>query len=186
MELQIKDLVDSIKHDGIEEANKKAQEIISQAEEKAASIIKDANEQSKKRIEETNKELEVLISNAKVTVQQAQRDAVLCFKKEIQKEFENILSNKIADGFDSKSLALLVKTAVADEDVSKYAVELKSVSDSLKSELADEIKKGLEIKPVKDIPYGFRLAAKDGSNYFDCTDEQLAKILEPFFGEMKI
>jgi V/A-type H+-transporting ATPase subunit E len=42
------------------------------------------------------------------------------------------------------------------------------VTDALKAKLAKEIKEGLEIKPTKNVQAGFRLAAKDGSGYFDC------------------
>ena len=46
---------------------------------------------------------------------------------------------------------------------------------------AEEIKKGLEIKPTKGIPHGFRLAAKDGSGYFDCSDDAIMEMLMPYF-----
>ena len=33
---------------------------------------------------------------------------------------------------------------------------------------------------------GFRLAAKDGSGFFDCTDEEISKILMPFFRDIQL
>ena len=33
---------------------------------------------------------------------------------------------------------------------------------------------------------GFRLAAKDGSGYFDCSDEEIAQMLMPFFRDMRL
>ena len=33
---------------------------------------------------------------------------------------------------------------------------------------------------------GFRLCAKDGSGYIDCSDEELAEQLAPFFRELRI
>ena len=38
-----------------------------------------------------------------------------------------------------------------------YAVEVSEVNDSLKAELAEEIKNGLEIRPTKAVRAGFRL-----------------------------
>jgi V/A-type H+-transporting ATPase subunit E len=58
------------------------------------------------------------------------------------------------------------------------------VSDGLKSALAKEIKGGLEIRPSKNVKAGFRLAAKDGSGYFDCTDEEIAEMLMPYFRDL--
>ena len=33
---------------------------------------------------------------------------------------------------------------------------------------------------------GFRLAAKDGSGYFDCSEQALAEMLMPFFRDMHL
>ena len=70
--------------------------------------------------------------------------------------------------------------------VSKYAAEVAEVSESLKAELADEVKKGLEIRPTKGVNAGFRLASKDGSGYFDCTDEAIAEMMMPYFRNLEI
>ena len=47
--------------------------------------------------------------------------------------------------------------------------------------LAKEIKGGLEIRPTKSVQKGFRLAAKDGSGYFDCSDDAIMEMLMPYF-----
>ena len=60
------------------------------------------------------------------------------------------------------------------------------MNDALKAELAEELKKGLEIKPTKGVKAGFRLAAKDGSGYFDCSDEAIAEIIMPYFRDLDI
>ena len=39
----------------------------------------------------------------------------------------------------------------------------------------------VEIKPTKGILHGFRLAAKDGSGYFDCSDDAIMEMLMPYF-----
>ena len=70
--------------------------------------------------------------------------------------------------------------------MSNYAAELASVDDGIKSALADEIRNGLEIRPAKGVNAGFRLAAKDGSGFFDCTDEAITQMLMPYFRNLKI
>ena len=67
---------------------------------------------------------------------------------------------------------------------SDYAAEVSEVSDALKSALAKEIKDGLEIRPAKDVQQGFRLAAKDGSGYFDCSDDGIMEMLMPYFRDL--
>lgn len=181
MELQIQDLVSSIRKDGIEAANAEAEAIISEAKKKAEMIIADAKAEAKNIQETSEKEINILKESAALSAEQAKRDAMLAFKNEVQAEFEKILSAKIKNNLSDAALGKLIQAVVADEDVQNYSVEVAEVSDSLKAELAEEIKNGLEIKPTKSVRAGFRLAAKDGSGYFDCSDEEIMQMLMPYF-----
>ena len=181
MELQIQDLVSSIRKDGIDAANAEAEAIISEAKKKAEMIIADAKAEAKNIQETSEKEINILKESAALSAEQAKRDAMLAFKNEVQAEFEKILSAKIKNNLSDAALGKLIQAVVADEDVQNYSVEVAEVSDSLKSELAEEIKNGLEIKPTKSVRAGFRLAAKDGSGYFDCSDEEIMQMLMPYF-----
>ena len=181
MELQIQDLVSSIRKDGIDAANAEAEAIISEAMKKAEMIIADAKAEAKNIQETSEKEINILKESAALSAEQAKRDAMLAFKNEVQAEFEKILSAKIKNNLSDAALGKLIQAVVADEDVQNYSVEVAEVSDSLKAELAEEIKNGLEIKPTKSVRAGFRLAAKDGSGYFDCSDEEIMQMLMPYF-----
>ena len=181
MELQIQDLVSSIRKDGIDAANAEAEAIISEAKKKAEMIIADAKAEAKNIQETSEKEINILKESAALSAEQAKRDAMLAFKNEVQAEFEKILSAKIKNNLSDAALGKLIQAVVADEDVQNYSVEVAEVSDSIKAELAEEIKNGLEIKPTKSVRAGSRLAAKDGSGYFDCSDEELMQMLMPYF-----
>ena len=181
MELQIQDLVSSIRKDGIDAANAEAEAIISEAKKKAEMIIADAKAETKNIQETSEKEISILKESAALSAEQAKRDAMLAFKNEVQAEFEKILSAKIKNNLSDAALGKLIQAVVAEEDVQNYSVEVAEVSDSLKAELAEEIKNGLEIKPTKSVRAGFRLAAKDGSGYFDCSDEEIMQMLMPYF-----
>ena len=181
MELQIQDLVSSIRKDGIDAANAEAEAIISEAKKKAEMIIADAKAEAKNIQETSEKEINILKESAALSAEQAKRDAMLAFKNEVQAEFEKILSAKIKNNLSDAALGKLIQAVVADEDVQNYSVEVAEVSDSLKAEFAEEIKNGLEIKPTKSVRAGFRLAAKDGSGYFDCSDEEIMQMLMPYF-----
>ena len=186
MELQINDLVSAIKKDGLEAAQKEADGILASAKKKADEIIKDALAEASRIKEASEKEIKLFEDNAKISAEQAKRDAVLSFKAEMQAEYEKLLASDIKKSLDDKFLAKLILAAAEGEDLSKYTVEVKEVGEALKSELAEEIKKGLEIKPAKNINAGFKLAAKDGSGYFDCSDEEITSMLMPFFREITL
>lgn len=131
-------------------------------------------------------EIEVFKSSAQLDAQQAKRDAVLAFRQEIQREYEKLLSADVGKALDQQALVKLIQAAVQGEDVAAYTVEVGQVTDGLRQELAQELKAGLEIRPSKKVGAGFRLAAKDGSGYFDCSEQEIAEMLMPFFRDTRL
>ena len=186
MELKIEDLVSSIKKDGIDAANAEAEQIISDAKNKAAKIIEDAKAEQEKTVQQTKAELEVLRESAIVSIQQAKRDAVLLFEDAVKKKFEKILEADITKSVSGLTLATLIKAAINEENPADYSAEVAELTDALKGELASEIKKGMEIKISPSVKKGFRLRAKDGSGYFDCSDEEISAMLAPFLSDIEI
>ena len=187
MELQIQDLVTSIRKEGVEAAQKEAEQILAQAKDKAKAIVDEAQARAAKTVEDASKEIGVLRQSAHVSAEQAKRDAMLSLKKEVQDVYGALLKKEVAKTLSAeKELAALIKAAVADQDASKLSVEIKAVSDKLKAELADLIKKGLVLKPVADLEAGFRVVSNDGSGYLDCSDDELSSIVSHFMGDINI
>lgn len=184
MEYQIKDLVSSIRKDGIDAANAEAETIIAEAKKKAEAIVNEAREEARQHKDSAEKEIELLKESAMVGAEQAKRDAMLSFKAQVREEFEKILRADVRKEMKGEGLSGLIRAALSGEDLSKYAVEVEEVNHALQSELAEEIKKGLEIRPSKYVQYGFRLADKDESGFFDCSDEAIMGMLKPFFREV--
>ncbi len=184
MELQIQDLVSSIRKEGIEVANAEAESILAEAKKKADSLIAGAKAEAQQYKDASEKEIAILKESAEVSAEQAKRDAVLAFKTEIQEEFEKILAADIRKEMSGEALGKLIRAAVAGENVADYVAEVAEVGEALKAELAAEIKNGLEIKPGKNVQNGFRLAAKDGSGYFDCSDDGIMEMLMPYFRDL--
>ena len=108
MELQIQDLVSSIRKDGIEAANAEAEAIISEAKKKAETIVADAKAEAKSVQEASEKEIGILKESAAISAEQAKRDAMLAFKTEVQAEFEKILSAKIENNLSDAALGKLI------------------------------------------------------------------------------
>ena len=179
MELQIQDLVSSIKKDGIDSANREAAAIVAEARKQAEAIVADAKAEADRLRGDARAEIEVFKSSA-------QLNAVLAFRQEIQKEFEKLLAADVGKALDQHTLAKLIQAAVQGEDVSAYTAEVGQVTEGLRQELAQELKAGLEIRPSKKVGAGFRLAAKDGSGYFDCSEQEIANMLTPFFRDTRL
>ena len=185
MELQIQDLVSSIRKEGLEAANAEAGSIVAEAKKKAEAIVDGAKAEAQQYKDTAEKEIAILKESAEVGAEQAKRDAVLAFKTEIQGEFEKILAADIRKELSGQGLGKLIRAVVTGENVKDYVAEVSEVSETLKAELAEEIKNGLEIRPTKGVPHGFRLAAKDGSGYFDCSDDGIMEMLMPYFRNLE-
>lgn len=186
MEMQISDLVSAIKKEGVDAARAEADKILAEAKEKAAAIISRAQTEANAILKKAEAETGVLKESAKTTAEHAKRDAMLYFKKSVQTEFERILEADIARTVNTEVLARLITAAINDENPADYSAEVAEVTEGLKGELAQKLKDGLEIKASPNVRVGFRLAAKDGSGYFDCSDRELEKMLAPFFPQLTI
>lgn len=187
MELQIQDLVDSIKRDGIAEAEKKAAQIIEDAKEKSNELIRAANKEAAKLLEEARKEVAVMQQSGKAAVEQAGRDVILSLKKSINAQFDRLLEKVVSKTLSGKDLVTLIVQVVKSGvvGISDAAVELSDadfakLADTLRTELAAEMKDGLAIRPVATVDVGFRLASQDGSSYYDFSAEEVTRMLAPF------
>ena len=109
MELQIQDLVSSIKKDGIDSANKEAAVILTDAKKQADALLAEARKEADKLRQDARDDAEVFKSSALLSAQQAKRDAVLAFSQAVQKEFEKLLASDISKALDEKALADLIR-----------------------------------------------------------------------------
>ena len=151
MELQIQDLVSSIKKDGIDSANKEAAVILTDAKKQADALLAEARKEADKLRQDARDDAEVFKSSALLSAQQAKRDAVLAFSQAVQKEFEKLLASDISKALDEKALADLIRAALRGEDPAAYAAEVSQVTDGIRAELARELEAGLEIRPSKKV-----------------------------------
>lgn len=184
MEMQIKDLVSAIKKEGVDAAQAEADKIIANAENEAKSIISKAQAEADNILKKAENEIETMKESAKTSVEHAKRDAMLFFRDSVQKEFGKLLEADISKTVKEETLAKLIVAALNGEEASDYTTEVNEVSEGLKGELNEKIKAGLVIRANPNVRTGFRLVQKDGSGYFDCSDEELEKMLAPFFPEI--
>ena len=186
MEMQIGDLISAIKKDGVEAAQAEAERILADAKQRAAEIVAAAEEQAAHTRAKSESEINVLKESAQVAAEHARRDAMLSFKRSVQAEFEKLLAADVSKALNPAALAKLIDAAIGGEDPARFTAEVKEVTQSLRAELAEKLRGGLELRVNPQVRTGFRLAAKDGSGYFDCSDEAITEMLKPFFSDFVI
>lgn len=186
MELQLQELIASIRKDGVEAAAAESAAIIEEAKKKAAEIIAGAKAEAAAERETAEKDIEKLRNAAVIAAEQARRNAALGFKAEMQKEYQKLLAADVKALLRDEALGKLIKAVLNEEDMSLYTAEVGTVSEALKAELKEAVENGLELKANPEVKGGFRFVSKDGSGYIDCSDDEIAAMLRPFFGELSI
>lgn len=189
MDVQLQELIDKIKKDGVATAEKEAAKIIDDAEKKAETIIADAQAKAAEIIKNSKNETARMEKASEEAIVQAGRNMLLSFKDSLVKELDGLIQTETAKGESADVLAKLipetVKAWAKNADASELSVllsekDLKSLEKGLTAELKSEISKGLEIKPDKTLTAGFRIGVKNGAAFYDYSAESLAEMFAAY------
>ena len=188
MEVKLQELIESIKKEGIESAEQKADLIIQSANDKAESIISDARKKAAKVVSEAEKTSTMKEQSSISSITQASRDLLLSLQKSITAIFTMLMQERLKTELKNDDLlAGLIKIVLTsdlasgnNEVIQLPEESLENVKKILLADVGEKLKNGLELKPVKNLTSGFRFADKDGSGYFNITPEVLAEMLGKF------
>ncbi|MGN1267147.1 MAG: hypothetical protein ACI4UH_04330, partial [Dorea sp.] len=81
MEIQLQDLIDQIKKDGVESAEAEADAILNAAKAEAAKIISDAQVQADKMLLNAKNENERMVKSSEDAIRQAGRNLLISFRE---------------------------------------------------------------------------------------------------------
>jgi len=189
MDVQLQELIDKIKKDGVAAAEKDAAKIIANSEKKAEAIIAEAQSKAAEIIKNAQSETKKMEKASEEAIVQAGRNMLLSFKDALVGELDGLIQNGTEKALSKDVLTKLVPETVKawakNADASELSVllsekDLKALESSLTSELKAEIKKGLEIKPDKTLNAGFRIGVKNGAAFYDYSAESLAEMFAAY------
>ena len=189
MDVQLQELIDKIKKDGVAAAETSASEKIAAAEKEAAKIIADAKEEADKIIKQAKDETARMEKASEDAIAQASRNLVLTFRKSVENELSAIVNAETEKAYDAKLLGTLIPEAVKEwakkSDASDLSVilndkDLKALESNLQTALKSEIAKGLTLKTDNAIGGGFRIGVKDGAAFYDYSAEAVADLFSAY------
>ncbi len=186
MNVKLDSLIEKIKADGVDVANKQAEEIITSAKKEADDIVKKAREKADQYQKNAESKSKTYQKNAEVAINQAARDTVLVLKEKITAILEQALLADIDKTMDKDFLKeLIVKVAEVwakdgDVQVLVNGVDVDSLTAQLKSALNSSIESTIDVKLDKKIAHGFRIGKKDENLFYDFTDESILEALKVF------
>ena len=190
MDTQLQELIDAIKKEGVETAEKQAEQILAAAEEKSRQITSDAEVRAKAIIEEARSEQAKLDHSGREALKQAGRDLILGLQAQMAAMFQSVVTAATADAISADILENGIVTVMNEWgkgnsdplDVILNPADLQSLENRLRSRLAERISAGVEIRPSEAVKTGFRVSTKDGSLYYDFTVESIAAALSAYVG----
>ena len=189
MDVQLQELIDKIKKDGVASAEAEARKIVEASEKRAAEIVAEAQNKAAEIVKNAKAETARMEKASDEAITQAGRNMLLSFKDSLVKELDGLVQADIAKAESKDILAKLVPETVKawakNADASELSVllsekDLADLEKTFVSELKDEISKGLEIKPDKTLSAGFRIGIKNGAAYYDYSAESLAEMFAAY------
>ncbi|MDR2542540.1 MAG: V-type ATP synthase subunit E [Treponema sp.] len=188
MEIQVKELIDKIRKDGVDNAAEEAAKIKAEAEAQAARILETAKKEADGIISNSKESAQLAEKAGIAALQQACRNLVLAFRGEIQVLLDKIVNDSINANYNEDVLKsalpeILKNWASKNSDDLSVILpenELAKLKDFFNSKLKGELNKGVELKSNRKLNYGFHISNKEGSAYYDFSSEAVCALLSAY------
>ena len=189
MEIQLQDLIDQIKKDGVDAAEVEAEAIISAAKAEAQRIVAEAQAQADTIVSNAKSDNERIVKSGEDAIRQAGRNLLISFRESITRELNSIIGENVSGVYSSEAFAQLIIKAVeafaGNSEVDDISVvlnteDLKSMEEIILSALKDKISKGITLKANDNFDGGFRIAVNNGSVYYDYSAQEVVDMLSKF------
>lgn len=188
MEIQLNELIEKIKTEGVQSAEQRAAEIAAEAEKRAAATVEQARKESARIIAEAQQQAARSEQAGRDALNQAGRDLILNVEARLKNLFQALVADSVRESYKASTLESAIVALVTQwqgGEVGELAVQLPGdqlalLEKGLRDRLAKEIEKGLTIEAAPGLEGGFRLARKDGGAYYDLSASSIAAILAEY------
>lgn len=189
MEIQLQELIDQIKKDGVEVAETEAKNIVESAKAEAEKIIADAKVQADKILADAKAENERMVKSSEDAIRQAGRNLLISFRESVTRELNGIVGETVDSVYSADSLSQLVINVVESwankPDVENIEVILNSndvevLEKTAFSSLKARISKGVTLKANDNFDGGFRVAVNNSGAYYDYSTEAVVDMMSNY------
>jgi V/A-type H+-transporting ATPase subunit E len=188
MDIQLQELIEKIKKDGIESAQTDAAKLKADAAAEAKRIVDDAKKQADAIIAGANADRERSEKAGIAAVEQASRNLVLAFKGEIQGLLDKIVKEAVSSAYSADVVKAVLPDVIKNWaakntdslDVALSEGDLRKIEAGFKAQLAKQLKGGVDFKVGKTLDAGFHIVERDGSAFYDFSAEAVAALLSAY------
>lgn len=189
MEIQLKELIDQIKKDGVEAAETEADAILKNANEQAEKIIAEAKAEAEKILLNAKTENERIVKSSEDAIRQAGRNLLISFRESVARELNVILSENVDAVFSKENFAELIVKVIegwsgnpeADGlQVILNSDDLNLLENAVLSKIKEKMLGGITLKANDNFDGGFRIAMGDNGAYYDYSTEAVVDMLSNY------
>lgn len=186
MEIQLQELLDQIKQDGVEAAQAQADQILGNAKEAAQKILEDAKQRADEMLERARLESERMQQAGEEAIRQAGRNLLISFRESVNREIRALVSERVSAVYSSEAFAaLLLRTVEAwakNPEAESLCVllsegDLKDLEESVLGALKERAARGVTLKATDRFDGGFRIALNDDGVYYDYSADAVVQML---------
>ncbi len=189
MEIQLQELIEQIKKDGVATAEAEAKAIVDAAKADAEKLIAEAKAQADKIISDAKAETERMTKSSDDAIRQAGRNLLISFRESVSRELKAIVGENVSAVYSSEALAQIITEIVVslanNPDSEDIAVilnteQLNKLEGTLLAALKEKMLQGVTLKANDNFDGGFRIAVNNGSAYYDYSAEAVVDMLSNY------
>ena len=178
MEIQLQELIDQIKKDGVMAAETEAEKIVADAKAEAEKLLANAKAENER-----------MVKSSEDAIRQAGRNLLISFRESISRELNVILSKNVGALYSTERLSELIVSVVAawasNPDAEDIAVilnsdTLKELEDTILAGIKEKMLKGVTLRAGDNFDGGFRIAVNEGGAYYDYSTESVVDMLSNY------
>ena len=189
MEIQLQELIDKIRKDGVEAAEVQAEAILNAAKAEAQKMIADAQTAADKIVTDAKNENIRMVKSSEDAIRQAGRNLLISFRESVARELKAIVGESVAAAYSSQSLEQIIINVVerwarAPETENLTVIlngdDLERLEKTLLASLKERMQKGITLKANDNFDGGFRIVVGDGTVYYDYSTQAVVEMLSNY------
>lgn len=189
MELQLGELIEQIKKDGVEAAEAEAKSIIDSANADAEKIIANAKSEAEKILANAKLENERMVKSSEDAIRQAGRNLLISFRESVARELKAITEESVTAVYSSEALSEIIIQVIvslaADPENDDIAVvlnekDLAALEELLLAGIKEKMLSGVTLKASENFDGGFRIVLNNGSAYYDYSTDAVVDMLSNY------
>jgi len=189
MEVQLQELIEQIKKEGVEAAETEAKTIVDAARAEAQKILADAQAQAEKLLANAKAENDRIVKSSEDAIRQAGRNLLISFRESVARELRAILGEQVTAVYSSEDFTKLIikvvegfaaKPETEDVTVILNPDDLCAMESILVAGLKDRMEKGVTLKANDHVDVGFRIAVNGDGAYYDYSAGEIVEMLSRY------